>query len=53
MIMKWPVPFVDEQGNRPIRGQRWIPTTNQIVQEKITLYITIDNSCIFIRKKAH
>ena len=32
MIMTWLLPFVDGQGSRPIR---WIPTTNQIVQEKI------------------
>ena len=42
MIMAWPVPFVDGQGSRPIRGQIWIPTTNKIVQKKIILYITND-----------
>ena len=50
MIMTWPVSFVDGQGSRPIRGQRWILTTNQIIQEKITLDITNDNSCILTEK---
>ena len=42
-----------DKDSRLIRGQILIQTTNQIVQEKITLDITNDNSGIFIRKEAH
>ena len=51
MIMALPVPFVDGQGSRPIRGHIWIQTTNKIVQEKITLYITNDITVAFLSEK--
>ena len=41
-----------DKESRLIRGQIWIQTTNQIVQDKITLDITNDNSGILIRKEA-
>ena len=53
MIMAWPVPFVDGPGSRPIRGQIWNPTTNKLVQEKITLYITNDITVAFLSEKRH
>ena len=42
-----------DKESRLIRGQILIQTTNQIVQERIILDITNDDSGIFIRKEAN